>query len=367
MTNITDVIGEAQLTHDILEIDGNISRLSAILDRGHNVTTITRSTETAVLIKTLAKRRSYKLKVVAAQFPLIDELVDRSFDLVVGSGRADNCSPEFFRETLRLLRPGGRLALVNPAIPREQVSKYLVESGFEIEPVASEDSLSGCDPDELIHCLRPLNTTPGVPARTVMRTERLHMRPWHREDMDAEDDWHDFDNPIYRHYNPPHDTQPERDIRYRKIVGLFDQKLAISDRDGLVGYIALFGTDLDELDSEMGINFAAHRCNRGYCKESLRKLCDEYFHHWGMERMRLEVARFNEFGIRCYKACGFREVKRFWNPRAPQRLFFNEDNPQLAHVRQFFRRGPNGYEVEFLKMAVTRDEYLRRLGVLNSA
>jgi len=359
VVNITDVIGEAQLNPDILEVDGNINRLSAILDRGHKVTTITRSSETAVLLKTLAERRSYSLNVASAQFPLIDELVDRSFDLVIGSGCADNCSPEFFREILRLLRPGGRLTLVNPAIPRDRISEYMVASGFELEPIASGDSFSGSDSDELIQCLRPLNTIPGVPFRAVLRTDRLHMRPWQREDMDVEDDWHDFDNPIYRHYNPPRDAQPERDVRYQKIVGLFDQKLAISDNDGLAGYIALFGTDLNELDSEMGINFAAHRCNRGYCKESLRGLCDEYFHHWGMERMRLEVARFNEFGIRCYKACGFREVKRFWNPRAPQRLFFNEDHPQLAHIRQFFRRVQTGYEVEFIEMAVTRFEYAK--------
>jgi len=291
------------------------------------------------------------------RFPLFDDIVDRHFEVVFFGSVAEDLWGSWLAEAFRMLKPGGHLVLTGQDAS-DILRSNLVEAGFECDDASGSSSSTASE--EMLVYRRPQATSPSVPARSILRTERLYMRPWTREDLDLEDAWHDFDDPIYRHYNPRRDPPDKRDIRFQKIAALFDLKLAIFDEDGLTGYIALFGTDHEKLDSEMGINFAAHRCGRGYCKESLTRLCDEFFLHWGMQRMRLEVAVFNEFGIRCYERCGFREVRRFWNPRAPQRLYYQEGDPEYAHVARHFRRGENGYEVEFMEMAVTKDEYKQK-------
>ena len=355
--NKADLISTPRPSSQILAMGISIEILENLCNLGYEITVCyDQIRKTDNLLDIFRNSTNIKeLKLI--QFPFINSFTDRYFDAVISSEVAEKDEDNWLAEILRLLKPGGWL-VINDSSDRERLTQKLKLKGFVVEE--SETIPLPHDPANSVKCVRPLRTHPGVPSRSILQSERLYMRPWYREDLDLEDEWPDFDNPIYRHYNPPRDPKERRDLRFKKIARLFDLKLSIFNNDELVGYIALFGTDMDKLDSEMGINFAANHCSKGYCKESLRKLCDEFFKHWEMKRMRLEVAVFNEFGIRCYKRCGFRETKRFWNPKAPQRLIYHEGSSEFAHVAKHFRRGREDYEVEFIEMAVTPEEYYRQ-------
>jgi len=202
---------------------------------------------------------------------------------------------------------------------------------------------------------------PGLyPEDVKLHSKRLTLRTFRRSDLDVEDSWPDFTEPIYRHYNPLRDDGYSKDRRYLEGLNIFDLKLAILEGGINVGYVGLYDSDARERSAWMGIQFAADQRSKGYCKESLTLLCDAFFHDWRMERMSLEVAIFNLMGVRCYERVGFRMVRQFWHHRAYQRRLDYERDERLAPIRQHFRKGAMGVEVEYLEMIATRETFDNR-------
>jgi len=138
---------------------------------------------------------------------------------------------------------------------------------------------------------------------------------------------------------------------------LFDLKLSIFDGEDLVGYVGLYDSNFETGESWMGIQFAADRRHRGYCKETLRLLTGYFFDEAGMKTMLLEVAAFNLPGIHCYEAAGWVTSKKFWHPHAYQRHLDFEHEPALAPIAQHFRRTPEGVEVDYVEMVLTEPRF----------
>lgn len=334
---------------DALEANSDKDVIGILLERNCIVTTISKCDENSAYLP--ARYSEDKIKITGVQDCLFDEIEDNCFD-VIFCGRLDEHSlREFHNEAFRMLRPQGKLYIIGSSVSRDYWFDNLSEAGFRV-------NLEYDDPESVM-VIKPGMISPGVPQRTIIKSPRLLMRPWKREDLDLEDNWPDFVDPIYRHYNPPRDPKIARDQRYERWRPLFNLRLSIFDSEGLAGYIALYKTDMTLMQSDLGIQFAAHKISLGYCKESLRALCDCFFYDWGMKRMRLEVAAFNDYGIRCYMHSGFSEKIRYWHPNAPQRFCNFETNPRLADKKEFFRKDEKGVQVNFVGMAVTSEEYLK--------
>lgn len=347
---------------EIFDTDGDINRLEAIIEKGLKTSVLFLSSDEANRIKLTHEDKNELVNVVISDTPMLDKIKDQKFHLIIGDGHGALRGKDFNNEVYRILKPGGSYLLTGSELSLQSPISQLKESNLEYQGKIRASVNNDENHLSLYHFVRATEVIPGVPSRSIIRTQRLYMRPWKREDLDHEDLWPDFLNPVYRHYNPPRDDKEARDNRFKKIVGLFDLRLSIFDQDGLAGYIALFGTDMKQKISEVGINFAAHKITQGYGKESLRALCDAYFYRWGMDRMRLESSIFNKIGLRCYQSCGFGETKQWWNGRAVQRFFNYENNPRLASVKHHFRKGENGVEVEFVEMQVSKEEYFDKFG-----
>lgn len=195
------------------------------------------------------------------------------------------------------------------------------------------------------------------PTDIELFSDRLVLRSIRREDLDAENDWPDFEELIYHHYNPPRDDAQSKDHRYLQSLRLFNAKLSIIDSGALVGYVGLYDTKYETGESWMGIQFASNHRNRGYCKETLHKLCHTYFGEWEMKMLKLEVAAFNLPGIRCYESIGWLVSKQFWHPHAYQRHLDFENDPRLSSLAHHFRRTETGVEVEYLEMELSRTRF----------
>lgn len=195
------------------------------------------------------------------------------------------------------------------------------------------------------------------PHNIELHSERLVLRSFRREDLDAESAWPDFEELIYHHYNPPRDDAQSRDHRFLQAARLFNAKLSIFDSGTLVGYVGLYDTNFDTGESWMGIQFAANQRSRGYCKESLLCLCRTFFNEWQMQKMKLEVAAFNLPGIRCYESVGWLTSRQFWHPHAYQRHLDFEKDPRLSSIAHHFRRNDSGVEVDYLEMELGRDRF----------
>jgi len=218
--------------------------------------------------------------------------------------------------------------------------------------------MPGCLGDSLTspnHFVMISSNPSPYPFPILLKSERLILRSFLREDLDAEDAWPSFDEPIFHQYNPPRDSPESKDRRYQAGHKVFDFKLAILDGSVNVGYLGLYQSDLTARSAWMGIAFAANQRGKGYCKEALAILRDAFFDEWAMERMLLEVAIFNLSGIHCYEATGFLTTKRFWHPHAYQRHLDFEHDPRLEAIKQHFRHGEHDVEVEYLEMEMTRE------------
>lgn len=357
---IEDLLQKLPLGAEILDADGDINRIRMVIDNGLNPSALQLSSGKADIILPALRGETEIVNVILSESPLLDEIEDQKFHLIMGGCSELHKGKDFNNEVYRMLKPGGSYLLTGKGQSQKKLVEEIKLSNLEYQ--GEIQVTVGDNQGKLYHFIRTNKNIPGIPKRAILHTKRLYMRPWKREDLDNEDLWPDFLNPVYRHYNPPRDNKEARDNRFNKIVGLFDLRLSIFDQDGLAGYIALFGTDMDKKISEVGINFAAHKITMGYGKESLRALCDAYFYRWGMDRMRLESSIFNKIGISCYQSCGFKETKQWWNGRAVQRFFNYEKNPRLAGVKHHFRKGENGIEVEFVEMQVSKEEYFERFG-----
>jgi RimJ/RimL family protein N-acetyltransferase len=195
------------------------------------------------------------------------------------------------------------------------------------------------------------------PSEIELKSERLTLRTFRREDLDAENDWPDFEDLIYHHYNPPRDNSNSKDHRYLQSLRLFNTKLSIFDGENLVGYVGLYDTNFSSCESWMGIQFASNQRSRGYCKESLLCLCKEFFGKWEMNVMRLEVAAFNLPGVRCYESIGWLVTRQFWHPHAYQRHLDYENDSRLASITHHFRRVETGVEVDYLEMELSSHRF----------
>ncbi len=195
------------------------------------------------------------------------------------------------------------------------------------------------------------------PLDVELCSERLTLRTFRREDLDAENQWPDFEDLIYHHYNPPRDDSHGKDHRYLQSLRLFNIKLSIFDGEDLVGYVGLYETNFETGESWMGIQFSANQRNRGYCKESLECVCNTYFGEWGMKSIRLEVAAFNHPGIRCYTSVGWQTTKQFWHPHSYQRHLDFENDERLDSLRHHFRRIDSNVEVDYLEMELNVIRY----------
>jgi RimJ/RimL family protein N-acetyltransferase len=56
--------------------------------------------------------------------------------------------------------------------------------------------------------------------------------------------------------------------------------------------------------------YDAGKLGQGLGREAVRLALDHAFGSLGLERITLRVLAYNERAIRCYRACGFREVRR---------------------------------------------------------
>jgi RimJ/RimL family protein N-acetyltransferase len=73
----------------------------------------------------------------------------------------------------------------------------------------------------------------------------------------------------------------------------------------LVGYATLWGIDLFNRRSHLGIGFDPEARGKGYGSDACRVLLDYAFSHLGLHRVQLEVLSDNLPAIRAYEAAGF--------------------------------------------------------------
>jgi RimJ/RimL family protein N-acetyltransferase len=174
--------------------------------------------------------------------------------------------------------------------------------------------------------------------RLQLRTARLLLRPWQRDDLEIMAAWAPFADPLEETSNwtaqlramslpffwAAHEADTTQHI-WTLLVG-----------DMVSGIVILHMRDA--ASATLGISLRESAQGRGYGREALSALFTAYFERCPHSTIRLEVALANRRAVALYRRLHFREVRRFWRDAgAPQRYTFLDDS-RYHDVQAFFRR-----------------------------
>ncbi len=195
-------------------------------------------------------------------------------------------------------------------------------------------------------------------AKQELRTPRLHLRPWRREDLDLMARWPAFTAPLDRIWNWPQRLQAEGslDLFFRSHAS--DPARAawtILENGTVAGLLQLKQIRRVERDAELGIAFGARWVGRGYGREALAAFLPFLFGQAGFRMLRLEVALANHRAHRLYTRLGFGETTRFWRHAGAVEEYGFLEQEEYAAVRPYFRRTGGGIYQAYVEMHLDAD------------
>lgn len=191
----------------------------------------------------------------------------------------------------------------------------------------------------------------------VVRGPRVTLRAFNRADVDAWQDWPDYDDPLLVATSPRRMSPDQRSLWLDDLLNRQRQvPFAVDDEHGrMIGRLFLRQVHRDEGSSVLGIDLHPGYLSQRYGTEALAVFLDHYFDNLDFQRMLLSVAAFNWRAIRSYLSLGFREVGTRWDAHAGPDV---TRDPAFEHVRPYFRRGMLGLEALYYEMALDRREWL---------
>ncbi len=187
---------------------------------------------------------------------------------------------------------------------------------------------------------------------------RVAVRPFTREDVDAWQEWPDYDDALLVGTSPRRMPEDQRTQWYQDLVERQRQiPFAIDDERGhFIGRLFLRQVRKDEGSAVLGIDLDPRFLSRGYGTEALDVFLDYFFGPMGFQRMLLSVAAFNERARRSYESLGFRMLGSHWDGHlGPD----PREDPAHRGVRHLFRRGPLSLEALFFDMVLEREDWGR--------
>ncbi|MBS4534419.1 GNAT family N-acetyltransferase [Clostridium sp. D2Q-14] len=181
------------------------------------------------------------------------------------------------------------------------------------------------------------------------------------EDVYQMRSWGKHESSLFSDYNFPEMTDREihkwyeykSKTRNKKCFGIKNEK------NRLIGYLTIREIKKITRVATLGLVLDPNYMNRGYGTEALKRFLEYFFYSLNMNKMALQVAKFNERAIKCYKKCGFIITGEFYKVMDIQKLNI-EDELFISEINKNFRIKRNKKEMGFYKMELHIKNYARR-------
>ncbi|MBV9354896.1 MAG: GNAT family N-acetyltransferase [Chloroflexi bacterium] len=195
--------------------------------------------------------------------------------------------------------------------------------------------------------------------RVVAEGPRIRIRPFTRDDVDAWQEWADYDDPLLVGTSPRRMGPDQRGRWFDDVLQRQRQiPFAVDDEHGeMIGRLFLRHVRRDERSAVLGIDLRPDRLSQRYGTEALGGFLEYFFGEMGFDRMLLSVAAHNQRARRCYESLGFRTIGSHWDSHSGPDV---ARSPRYAQVKGMFRRGLLGVEALFYDMALERADWLPR-------
>lgn len=181
------------------------------------------------------------------------------------------------------------------------------------------------------------------------------------EDIYQMSNWGRHKSLLFKDYNFP--VMDDRQIYewYRFKVKTKNKKsFSIKLHDGkLIGYLTIREIKKIRKASTLGLVLDPNYMNNGYGTESLLAFLEYYFETLNMKKLILQVAKFNKRAIKCYKKCGFKLTKEYYEYMDRQNIDLEEDLNK-NEISENFRIRKGIKYMGFYKMEINSDEFETR-------
>jgi RimJ/RimL family protein N-acetyltransferase len=188
---------------------------------------------------------------------------------------------------------------------------------------------------------------------------RVRLRAFTLQDVDAWQEWPDYEEPLIVGTSPRRMTQQQRAYWFNDLLQRQRQiPYAIDDEQGrLIGRLFLRQVREDEGSAVLGIDLHPAKLGQGYGTEALACFLERFFGEMGFSRMLLSVAAFNDRARRSYESLGFRTIGSHWDAHSGPDV---TGDARYRRYHQYLRRGPLGLEALYFDMSLERAAWIDR-------
>ena len=195
----------------------------------------------------------------------------------------------------------------------------------------------------------------------VLKSRKVLLRPFIREDVEKRSKWKPYPDPLYFHYNMPEMTEDQKEAWYLKRKSdLCALWLSIDDRGGqLVGFICLYKIEPKTKTAWMGIYLGYEFIDQGMGTDAMLTLLRYYFEEMQFELLFLDVASHNKRAIRCYQKCGFEIIRKKYSDHDPRMHIDIFGDERFKEVRGYFIKEGKKVLVEFDEMKISKESWIK--------
>jgi diamine N-acetyltransferase len=193
----------------------------------------------------------------------------------------------------------------------------------------------------------------------VLKSQKVLLRPFAREDVEKRFLWKPYPDPLYFHYNMPEMTEDQKEAWYLKrksdLTALW---LSIEDLGGqLVGLISLYKMEPKTKTAWVGIYLGYEFIDQGMGTDAMLTLLRYYFEEMQFELLFLDVASHNKRAISCYQKCGFEFFRKKCSDHDPRMNIDIFGDERYQEIREYFKKDGKKVLVEFDEMELSKTKY----------
>ncbi|MBS4536965.1 GNAT family N-acetyltransferase [Clostridium sp. D2Q-11] len=173
--------------------------------------------------------------------------------------------------------------------------------------------------------------------------------------------WGRHESMLFRDYNFPNMTDKEIQQWYKYKARARNKKCyGIRNEEGkLIGYLTIREIKKVRKLATLGLVLDPNYMNKGYGTEALLDFLEHFFYTLNMNKMILQVAKFNKRAITCYEKCGFAITKEFYKLMDSQDIDL-EYELSREEIYENFKTKKDRIHMGYYKMELPINEYTKR-------
>lgn len=196
---------------------------------------------------------------------------------------------------------------------------------------------------------------------TISTDNKIIIDKLRLEDVYEMRSWGRHKSLLFKDYNFPNMSDKEIQQWYRFKSKARNKKCfgIKNEENKLIGYLTIREIKRFRRIGTLGLVLDPNYMNKGYGTRALIEFLEYFFLNLNMNKMILQVAKFNKRAIKCYEKCGFTITEEFFKVMDIQDINLESELSREDIIKNFKVKRNKKY-MGFYKMELHIKEYLKR-------